>query len=248
VRVDVLLMPQEITQQDVAGRVVAIIDVLRWSTTVAAALHNGARNVIPFEDPEEVVRRSKDFEKGTVKIAGERKLNAIPGFDLGNSPGDFSAEAVGGKTVLMTTTNGTKALLAVQGARDVVIASYVNFSAALAMLRAAARGGTDIALVCGGRDRHFSLEDAACAGRFVRHITRRLANAEIGDAARSCSVLERKYGDELLRLFNDSEHGRALVAGGFERDLETCAQIDSFPVLPVYQERQITRVGPDRER
>jgi 2-phosphosulfolactate phosphatase len=241
-------MPQEITQQDVAGRVVAIIDVLRWSTTVAAALHNGARNVIPFEDPEEVVRRSKDFEKGTVKIAGERKLNAIPGFDLGNSPGDFSAEAVGGKTVLMTTTNGTKALLAVQGARDVVIASYVNFSAALAMLRAAARGGTDIALVCGGRDRHFSLEDAACAGRFVRHITRRLANAEIGDAARSCSVLERKYGDELLRLFNDSEHGRALVAGGFERDLETCAQIDSFPVLPVYQERQITRVGPDRER
>lgn len=247
-RLDVHLTPQEISSADASGRVVAIIDVLRWSSTVAAALANGARNVIPFEEPDEVVRRGKDFERGTVRLAGERRSLPIPGFDLGNSPAEFTREAVEGKTVLTTTTNGTKALLAVQGARDVVIASYVNFSAALAMLRAAARAGADVALVCAGRDRHTSLEDAACAGRFVRHITRRLANADIGDAARACTIIERRYGDDLQRLFGDSEHGRGLVAAGLGADLEVCAQVDAFPVLPVYQDRQITKVGPERER
>lgn len=247
-RLDVYLTPEEIAPSDVSGRVVAIIDVLRWSSSVAAALANGAKNVVPFAEPEEVVRFSKDFDRGTIRLAGERRSMPIPGFDLGNSPGEFSAESVEGKTVLMTTSNGTRALLAVTGARDVVIASYVNFSAALALLRAAARGGSDVALVCGGRDRHFSLEDAACAGRFVRHIARRLANAELGDAARACAILERKYGDELQRVFADSEHGRGLVAAGFSADLEICAQIDAFPVLPVYQDRQITKVGPERER
>jgi 2-phosphosulfolactate phosphatase len=116
------------------------------------------------------------------------------------------------------------------------------------MLRAAARGGADVALVCGGSDRHFSLEDAACAGRFVRHITRRLANAELGDAARASTILERKYGEELERVFGDSEHGRALANGGFGQDLQVCATLDAFPVLPIYTERQITKVGPDRER
>ena len=247
-RLDVYLTPQEIAPSDISGRVVAVIDVLRWSSTVASALSNGAKNVVPFEEPEELVRRSKDFERGEVRLAGERRSMPISGFDLGNSPAEFSREAVEGKTVLITTTNGTRALLAVQGARDVVIASYVNFSAALAMLRTAARGGADVALVCSGHDRHFSLEDAACAGRFVRHITRRLANADVGDAAHACTLLERRYGDDLERLFGDSEHGRGLVAAGFGSDLDVCAKIDAYPVLPVYQDRQITKIGPERER
>lgn len=247
-RLDVFMSPQEIAPADVNGRVVAVIDVLRWSSSVAAALANGAKNVIPFDEPDDVMRRARDLERAMVLLAGERRSQPIPGFDLGNSPGEFTREAVEGKTILMTTSNGTRALAAVQGARDVVIASYVNFSAALAMLRAAARGGSDVALVCAGRDRHFSLEDAACAGRFVRHIARRLANAELGDAARACTTLERRYGDELQRAFHDSEHGRGLINAGFGDDLAACAQVDAFPVLPVYQDRQITKVGPERER
>lgn len=246
-RLDVLLGAPP-APADVQGKVVAIIDVLRWSTSVSAALANGARLVIPFDEPEELVRRSKDFERGTVKLAGERRNKAIPGFDLGNSPREFTRESVEGKTVLMTTTNGTRALLSVQGARDVVVASYVNFSAALAMLRSAARGGTDIALVCAGSDRHFALEDAACAGRYVRHVARRLANVELGDAARACAILERRYGDELARVFADAEHGRALADEGFADDLAVCGTLDAFPVVPIYQDRQITKLGPERER
>jgi 2-phosphosulfolactate phosphatase len=247
-RLDVHFGHQQLSAADVAGRVVAVIDVLRASTTIAVALANGARAVVPFESSEEAVLRSKSFVRSDVRLAGERKMHAIPGFDLGNSPLEFTRGAVEGKTVLITTTNGTASLVAIQGARDVVVASYVNFSAVLAMLRAAARGGTDLAIVCAGRDRQFSLEDAACAGRYVRHITKALANVDINDAARAATLVNARYRDEIGRVFEESEHGRLLMGAGYAADLAVCAAIDSYPVVPIYADRQITKLGPERER
>jgi 2-phosphosulfolactate phosphatase len=248
VKLDVHFGAATLAAADVQGRVVAVIDVLRASTTIAVALTNGARAVIPFLSADEVLTRSKAFERGEVRLAGERRMLPIPGFDLGNSPSEFTPEAVEGKTVLIATTNGTAALIATQGARDAVVASYVNFSAALAFLRTAARSGTDVAIVCAGRDRYFSLEDAACAGRYVRGVMRRLPEAELNDAAQSAALLDRRYGDDLSRLFADSEHGRSLVAAGFEADLAVCAALDSHAVLPIYTDRQVVKLGPAWQR
>ncbi|MDQ2668206.1 MAG: 2-phosphosulfolactate phosphatase [Gemmatimonadota bacterium] len=247
-RLDVLFGVQQLTPQDVQGRVVAVIDVLRASTTIAVALSNGARAIIPMESPDDAVTRSKQFERGAVRLAGERRMLKMDGFDLGNSPAEHTREAVESKTVLLSTTNGTKALLAVQGARDVVVASYVNLSAVSAMLRTALRGGADITLVCAGQDRQFALEDAACAGRYVHAVSKRLTGLDMNDAAFSASLIDKKFGDNLARLFNTAAHGRALSAAGFGVDLVACAGVDSYPVIPVYQDRQITMLGPDRER
>lgn len=246
-RIDVLFGPSMLAPVAVTGRVVAVIDVLRASTTIATALANGARNVVPLESADAVITRAKQFERADVRTAGEQKMQPIPGFDLGNSPREMTREAVDGKTVLFTTTNGTATLLAVQGARDVVIASYVNASAVSSLLRTAARGGTDISIVCAGRDRQFSLEDAACAGRYVRLVTKQI-DAELGDGAFACTVLDRRYGDRLDKLFADSEHGRALAEAGFGEDLAACGAVNAHPVIPIYQDRQITLLGPDRER
>jgi 2-phosphosulfolactate phosphatase len=248
VRVDVHFGAHALPPGEVSGRVVAVIDVLRASSTIATALDNGARAVIPFESSEEVVTRAKAFAREDVRIAGEHRMHPIPGFDLGNSPASFSPEAIEGKTVLMTTTNGTGALLAVAGARDVVVASYVNFTAVLTMLRTALRGGTDVAIVCAGHERHFSLEDSACAGRYVHHLLRARVDVEPNDAAVAASLIDRKYGDNLTRLFAASTHGKALADAGFGDDLTACAAMDAHPVIPVYQDRQITKLGPDRER
>jgi 2-phosphosulfolactate phosphatase len=248
VRIDVLYGVQQLAAGEVQGRVVAMIDVLRASTTIAVALSHGARAVIPFESSEEAITRSKQFERGAVRLAGERRMFKLEGFDLGNSPLEHTAEAVEGKTVLLATTNGTKALLAVQGARDVVVASYVNLTGVSSMLRAALRGGADITIICAGQDRQFALEDAACAGRYVSSVTRRLADVELNDAALAASLIDRKYGDNLMRLFSTAAHGRALAAAGFEADLAACAAVDSYPVIPIYQDRQITKLGPERER
>jgi 2-phosphosulfolactate phosphatase len=247
-RLDVVFGGAAFAPFDMTGRLVAVIDVLRASSTIAAALANGARAVIPLENSDDVVRTAKAFERRDVRLAGERKMLPIPGFDLGNSPGDFTREAVEGKTIIMATTNGTPAIAAAQGARDVVIASYVNYTPVLTMMRAALRGGADVTLVCAGRDRQFSLEDAGCAGRYVFNVSKRMTGIELNDAAQACVLIDRKYGDRVLGLFDASEHGRALRDAGFGDDLTACAAVDSYPVIPIYQERQITKLGPDRER
>jgi 2-phosphosulfolactate phosphatase len=248
VRLDVFPAGPHPVPTEVAGRVVVVIDVLRASTTIAVALANGARNIIPFDSTEEVIDRSKSYERGEVRLAGERRMRAVPGFDFGNSPLEFTREAVEGKTVLFSTTNGTGALVGVQSARDVVVGGYVNFSAVCALLRFAARTATDIAILCAGRDREFSLEDAACAGRFVREVRARYPDVELNDGAVAALHIEQAYGDDVERLFLDAAHGRALRDAGFADDLRLCATLDAYPVIPVYQDRQITKLGPERGR
>jgi 2-phosphosulfolactate phosphatase len=248
VRVDVVFGGSALAPADVSGRVIAVIDVLRASTSIAVAMANGARAVIPIDSSDEAIIRAKTFERTDVRLAGERRMLPIPGFDLGNSPRDFTRAAVEGKTILMTTTNGTPAITNTQSARDVVIASYVNYTAVLTMLRTALRGGTDITLVCAGRERQFALEDAGCAGRFVSNVARRLPGVDTNDAAQACALIDRKYGERILKLFEASEHGRALREAGFGDDLQDCAAVDSYQVIPIYQDRQITKLGPERER
>lgn len=242
VRLDVFLAPSELTPAALDRRVVAVIDVLRATTTIAAALHAGARTVIPFLTTEDAMRTAKLFERGEVKLAGERQMVAIPGFDLGNSPLEFTTTAVGGQTVLLTTTNGTRALLAAEDARAVFIASYGNFSLVLARLLFALEAGHSVAIVCAASDGIPSLEDSACAGRFVQALRDAHADLVINDAARMCALLSSTYGDDLTTLFADAEHGQRLIDAGFGADVSECAALDRYPVLGQLVERAIVRV------
>jgi 2-phosphosulfolactate phosphatase len=247
VRLDVFFTPNQVKVPDTQGRLVIIVDVLRASTTVATALGNGAKTVIPLEGPDEVIVRSKEFARSQTLLAGEQKMHPISGFDLGNSPQAFTPEVVEGKTILLTTTNGTRALLGVQGARDIVVASYVNFTAVLAMMKVAASSNTDIAIICAGEEGGFTLEDAACAGRYVKAIPKRAALA-VNDAAAASVLIEKKYGDNIAKVFKESTHGQALQSAGFGDDLAAAAEVDSYPVVPIWQDRQITKLGPERAR
>jgi 2-phosphosulfolactate phosphatase len=246
-RLDVYFTPTERKPTDTVGRLVVIVDVLRASTTVATALGNGAKTVIPLLGADEVITRSKEFSRSAVLLAGEQNTHPIAGFDLGNSPQEFTNSAVEGKTILITTTNGTRALLGVQGARDIVIASYVNFTAVLAMMKVAASSNTDIAIICAGEEGNFTLEDAACAGRYVRAIPKR-AEIVLNDAASASVLIEKKYGDNIAKVFKESSHGQELEAAGFGDDLTAAAEVDSYSVVPIYQDRQITKLGPERAR
>jgi 2-phosphosulfolactate phosphatase len=249
VKLNVFLSPTELSPGSVLGQVVAVIDVLRASTSIVTALANGARRVVPVESADLAIMHSKPFERSEVVLAGELKIQPITGFDLGNSPASFTRDAVSGKTILLTATNGTRALTSMIGARDVVIAAYVNHAAVAAMLRTAVRADTDVAIVCAGDEGHFSLEDAACAGRYVRSLSQRhRSSIVLNDAACACEIIDRKYGDNIAKIFRDSSHGKALAEAGFGEDLAFCAAVDSQPVVPIYQDRQITRLGPDRER
>jgi 2-phosphosulfolactate phosphatase len=242
VRLDVFLAPSELTPAVLDGRTVAVIDVLRATTTIAAALYAGARNVIPFLETEDAVRTARQYERGEVKLAGERHMVAIPGFDLGNSPLEFTEAAVGDQTVLLTTTNGTRALHAADSAKLVLVASFANFGVTLARLQLALESGQAVSIVCAAHEGKVALEDAACAGRFVRALQATLAGLSVNDAAFMCALLADRYGDDFVALFADAEHGRALHDAGFDDDLHVCAALDLYPVLAEYSNRAVLRV------
>lgn len=243
-RIDVVVGPGASAPAVVTGRAVVVIDVLRASSTIATALHHGARFIVPLESADDAITRSKQLDRSEVVLAGEQRMLPIAGFDLGNSPSEFTREKVEGKTVLLTTTNGTAALAALTGAREVFVGSYVNFTATVRAVRAAAKQGMDVTLFCAGRERMFALEDAACAGRFVRVLMRRATTAALGDGAVACAMIDKRYGENLARLFGDSEHGRALADAGFAADLKACAEVDSHAVVPVLRDRQLIALEP----
>lgn len=249
-RLDVFLAPSELSPAALDGRIVAVIDVLRATTTIASALCAGARTVIPFADTEDAVRTARQYERGEVKLAGERHMVAIPGFDLGNSPLEFTPAAVGQQTVLLTTTNGTRALLAAEDAKAVYVASFANFSVTLERLQRALDTGHSLTIVCAGSDGTLSLEDAACAGRFVHELRSANGALEVNDGAHLCALLATHYGGDLAALFRAAAHGRALHDAGFAGDLDVCGTVDIYPVLAEYSERAIRRstagAVPDR--
>jgi 2-phosphosulfolactate phosphatase len=241
---DVVFTPAGLTAGEVQGRVVCVVDVLRAATTVCAALHHGARAVIPVASPEEALRLAQTLG-GETLLAGERNCLRIEGFALGNSPAEMTFGAVRGKTILLTTTNGTGALLATTGAAAVYLGGAVNFTAATRRLREAWRASDPILVVCAGRELRFALDDAYTAGRLVEAaIDGDPDRARLNDAALAALDLARRYGARWLRPLGWSQGGRDLAAVGLAADIALAATVDAFPVLPRFSDRRIT-AAPD---
>lgn len=242
-KLDVVFSPTELTPGDVADRTVLVIDVLRATTTICAALHNGARAVVPVADTGEATRLQEALGAADVVLAGERNSVRIAGFQLGNSPREMTPEVVQGKTVVMTTTNGTLALLATAGAREVVVAAAVNLTAAGEFARHALEEHEDLLILCAGREHGFGLDDAYIAGCLaVRALGGRRRRKGLNDAALVSVDLVIRYRDRTERVLALSHAGRELAARGFRGDVEAASVLDAYPVLPYFHEKRITLV------
>ena len=247
-RIDVLLGEAQVAAADVADRVVVVIDVLRAATTVAAALDAGARAVIPFETVDETASRAKAYARGEVQLAGERRMVKIDGFDLGNSPTEYTTASVDGRTILYTTTNGTMALAATHGARGCYFAAFVNAAATVSSVRSAIEAGGDVTIICAGHERRVALEDVVCAGRLVRGISADLPGVTRGDGARVAEMAERPFIGGIASVALEASHAKSLIAAGFERDVELCLTLDRYDRAVRYHDRQlqlepVTRAG-----
>lgn len=246
-KLDVAFSPNELTPGDVADRSVLVIDVLRASTTICAALHNGARAIVPVGDTAEATRLQEALGAADVVLAGERNSVRIAGFQLGNSPREMTPEVVQGKTLVMTTTNGTLALLATAGAREVVVAAAVNLTAAGEFARHALGQHDDLLILCAGRDNGFGLDDAYIAGCLaVRALGGRRRRKGLNDAALVSVDLVIRYRDRTERVLALSHAGRELTSRGFREDVEAASIIDAYPVLPYFHEKRITLTAGTR--
>lgn len=242
-RIDVLWTPSELVEMSVYERTGVVVDVLRSATSVAAALENGARTIVPAASTEEALRITNSLGRDQVILCGERQGVRIDGFDLGNSPAEFTAEAIGGRMIVMTTTNGTRALMSMAGARVVYVGALVNLGAVARRLRDAE---TDPLIVCAGREGRVSVDDALCAGLLVEACLLQIEAGPdglvLGDGAIAALALARQHAPVTTEFLRDSAAGRALEAVGHHDDIEFCACVDSIPVVPVFRDRQIARL------
>lgn len=235
-RLDVYLTPGEVASSDTVDRTVVVIDVLRASSSIVEALASGARNIFPVSSIEEALRLANTLGREEVLLCGERKCLPIEGFDLGNSPAEFTHERVGGKTLVMSTTNGTIALTLGAGAARVLVAAYLNLSAVVDEL---ARADADPVIICAGRERHFGLDDAVCAGEIAaRLLEARPGEWQLNDGARAAISLAGAFSAD-AEFFTSTSAGRRISDAGLDADLAFCAQVDRHSIVPVLHERQI---------
>jgi 2-phosphosulfolactate phosphatase len=240
---DVWFTPAGLVRDEIAGKTVFLIDVLRATTVVCAALFHGARGVIPVASIEEATRLAQTLDPSDVLLAGERNSRPIPGFALGNSPLEMTEDVVRGKTLVMTTTNGTGAMLATAGAAAVYLAAAANFAAVTERARRLLGAGAPVAILCAGKDGGFSLDDAYAAGRIaLAALGGGRRRAGLNDAGRAAVDLARRYGDRWERPLRRSSAGRQLAALGMAQDVAEAAKQDRYPVLPELRDRRIVSV------
>jgi 2-phosphosulfolactate phosphatase len=242
-KLSVHLLPGLTTPEELTGGAAVVIDVLRATTVMVTALAAGARAVIPTLEVDEAKKIAAGLPAGSVLLGGERGGLLIDGFDLANSPGEYTRERVAGKTIVFTTTNGTRALHACGEASRVLVGAFVNLTALCDVLRAETK---PIHLLCAGTQQRITREDALFAGAVAAKLTAE-ARPELNDEATLVAAawrdLMRQQDDRprdddgtavtsLLRALQSSRGGRNALALGLDADLEAAARIDACPVVP----------------
>jgi 2-phosphosulfolactate phosphatase len=233
VKVDVVLLPRDLTPGQLRGRACAVFDVLRATTTMAAALAAGVKQIRLFENLADA-RAAGAATAEKKLLCGEEACLPPAGFDLGNSPGQF-VELHRGSTLFMCTTNGTRAMLAAREAELIVAAAVVNAAAVADMLR---RSGLDITLLCAGTNGAVAMEDVIGAGALIAALGN---DAELtGDAARLSRRAFEGGRDSLPKVFRDAQGGRNLLKVGLDADIDFAARISVVDAVGIASGEPLT--------
>jgi 2-phosphosulfolactate phosphatase len=239
IKIDVMISPKEIEPKKLDGRIAVVIDLLRATSTVATAVFNGCSRIYPVETVEEAFNLKQAMYPKLPLLGGERKGLKVEGFDLGNSPLEFAGDIVGGRDLIFTTTNGTRAIKAAKGAAKLLTCSLVNLGS---VARYISSMPDDMVVICAGRGGQFSLEDAACAGRLIlRLLEHGSSDIRLDDGAKAARVIAGAYPD-FSEVMAVSEHGAYLKEIGLGRDLEFCAQEDKFDLVVGYREGFLIKI------
>lgn len=234
--VDVLFTPADLAEASLTGRTAIVVDVLRATTTIVTALAAGTPSVYPVEGTEEARQLASELE--TAILGGERGGLPPEGFHRGNSPLEYQRGS-DNQPVVLTTTNGTRAMARAQasGAAAIAAGALVNARAAAQW---AVGAGRDITVLCAGTHGRFSLDDAITAGCIVERV---LAEASIAvshtDGATAALTLWERYRNNPLEGILAAIHGQRLEKLGFTNDLSYCTRVDILDRVPVLQEGRL---------
>ena len=241
-QIDAFLTPYFPEQENLfKDAIVVMIDVLRASTTITTALFNGAKDVIPSDSLDKAVRIYGNLSREVRFLGGERNGLKPDGFDAGNSPYEYTEQAVKGKNVIISTTNGTRTFIKAKNAKHRIVGAFVNLNAVLDFIfndidsTEANYPNTKVCFLCSGTNGRISYEDTLCAGAMINSIYNRYLykGVQISDSAEVARYLYNFHSTNMKEFLMTREHPKHLQKIGFERDIELCFTFDKYPVVPL---------------
>lgn len=236
-KIHVVPFAKAVKKNEIKDKAVIVIDVLRATSVMITALHNGAKEIIPSPSIKESYKLSKNFNSVNILLCGERDAKKIEGFDLGNSPLEFTPGKVKGKTIIQTTTNGTKALHACQKANQILVAAFLNVNAVVQKVK----DFNELHLVCSGTNGKFSLDDGICAALIVEKLSK-IAPVKTDDLGKALLTNWLSSNGDLNSLLNDCFHANYLKSKGYGEDVNYCFELNTHNIVPIYKEGKITVV------
>jgi len=228
-KIDMIICGDYVTTEAVRNATVIVVDVLRATSVIITALSNGAKSVVPVTSVEEALSTKKKLE--SVVLGGERRAQKIEGFDLSNSPLEYKSEVIHDRNVVITTTNGTKAISKSSAANKIYIGALLN---AKAVSSKAIKNERDIIIVNAGTNGVFSMDDFITGGAIIDEILSQ-QEYELTDIAKTALVIYRGHRD-IKSYVKGATHYKILVDLGLEEDINYCLQKDLFDIVPEYKD------------
>lgn len=231
--IDVLPSAGSPWMPDLKNKIAVVIDVFRATSTMVTAFSNGCQTIIPVLTTEEALERR--INEPYCLLGGERRALPIEGFDVGNSPFDYVTEKVNGKTIIMTTTNGTRAIHAVTEAQEVWIASFLNAVSVVDAIHRYIKVHSEIegiVIICAGSEDRFDLPDTLCAGMLVDMLGKDIEANDLGRAAQMLYNISKDNLEETLKM---TEHGKLLQSIGYEKDVSYCSKSNILTITPTLE-------------
>jgi 2-phosphosulfolactate phosphatase len=235
VKVDVCLSPYLYPVYEDKESIVVIIDILRATSAICAAFEHGAEKIIPVATVEEALKLKKDG----MLVGAERDAIKVEGFDFGNSPYDYQGEHVRGKTIVLTTTNGTQAIEAAKNAYKVVVGAFVNIDLLCDWL---VQQNRNILLLCSGWKNKFNLEDALFAGAVTDEIAKRSDNYSYGDGCLAVKYLYHIAKADPNKFLKYSSHKVRLAKLNLKKDIKYCLTPNQTNVIPILENGALVKM------
>lgn len=234
-KIETCLTPALLPLYQIENSIAVIIDIFRATSSICYGIENGAEAIIPVAQVEECAAYR---EKGlNYLLAAERNGEVVSGFDFGNSPFSYTKEKVSGKTLVLTTTNGTHALHLSIKAKKIVIGSFLNLTALCNWLKSQQE---NVLLVCAGWKNNFNLEDTLFAGAVVAQLES--DNYKLDDPSTAANDLFQLGKNDLNKYLQKTAHSERLKKLGIEEDIKFCLQVDLTTAIPVLEGEKLMKL------
>lgn len=229
-QIDMIISADYIDENIIRDKVVIVIDIFRATSVITTAISNGCKEIIPVLTVEEAINLRDSYVDKNYLLGGERHAKKIPGFDLSNSPLEYTEDVVKDRNIILTTTNGTKALTRSIGAYKILIGCLLNASA---IAREAIKYNKDIVIVNSGTNGQFSIDDFICTGFILNEMKKLTDCLEMTDICMA-AYLTYKSNKNISEYIKNARHYKVMMKLNLQNDVKFCLRPNKFDITPEY--------------